>query len=228
MKKYPDASAFLRKVNVENGDIEQNANESEEFRTVQINDFSQQELKVETQKYEESGLLPATNVCAAYHGGPLDYPKVVPTSVANIVEKWEFCYERLDKILIVKEERNALKATNSDEEVYEQLTGDSLRKKENPFTFDEVGKEDEDEEFFSAVSESTSKISLHSMKLFKELFKKGDVYALLKLIGGLALVRNKLWHYNEYVKVDGRAKAFQDQYNEICQMLEAMCEQLQG
>ena len=38
-------------------------------------------------------------VCAAYHGGPLDYPKSMTRSVGNIVEKWDICFEKLQDVL---------------------------------------------------------------------------------------------------------------------------------
>ena len=38
-------------------------------------------------------------MCAAYHGGPLDYPKAMTRSVGNIVEKWDICFEKLQVVL---------------------------------------------------------------------------------------------------------------------------------
>ena len=38
-------------------------------------------------------------VCAAYHGGPLDYPKSMTRSVGNIVEKWDICFDKLQDVL---------------------------------------------------------------------------------------------------------------------------------
>ena len=60
---------------------------------------------------------------------------------------------------------------------------------------------EDDEDFHSTVSESASKVVVHSRKMAKILLRDGQVYGVYKIIGGLALVRNKLWHYNEYIKV---------------------------
>ena len=50
--------------------------DEDSFDLTQVNDFTQEELKAEMSLYEERGELKAEQVCAAYHGGPLDYPKV--------------------------------------------------------------------------------------------------------------------------------------------------------
>lgn len=80
---------------------------------------------------------------------------------------------------------------------------------------EEPGLDDEDEdpesrinedEFFSAVSESTSKICIHNMKIAKDLLSKGNMATLLRVLGGLALVRNKLWHYNEHLMLQGQPR----------------------
>ncbi len=44
-----------------------------------------------------------------------------------------------------------------------------------------------EEEFYSAVSESTSKVYLHSVKLSKELLAAGDMQSLLKLVENIRL-----------------------------------------
>jgi hypothetical protein len=44
-------------------------------------------------------------MCAAYHGGPLDYPKAMTRSVGNIVEKWDICFEKL-LVVLEKEGRD--------------------------------------------------------------------------------------------------------------------------
>ena len=56
------------------------------------------------------------------------------------------------------------------------------------------------------MSESTSKICIHNMKLAKDLLAKGSMATLLRLLGGLALVRNKLWHYNEHLMLQGQPR----------------------
>ena len=100
----------------------------------------------------------------------------------------------------------------SDEEVYEKLTGDSIRSvkkksKEQPESMDEVNEED----FYSAVSESASKLILHYGGLTKKVLAAGDMQTTLRVYAGLALVRNKLWHYNEHLEVNGARRAFFDE-----------------
>ena len=100
----------------------------------------------------------------------------------------------------------------SDEEVYEKLTGDSIRSvkkksKEQPESMDEVNEED----FYSAVSESASKLILHYGALTKKVLAAGDMQTTLRVYAGLALIRNKLWHYNEHLEVNGARRAFFDE-----------------
>ena len=98
----------------------------------------------------------------------------------------------------------------SDEEVYEKLTGDSIRsvkKKSGRTDKDEVNEED----FYSAVSESASKLILHYGALAKKVLAAGDMQTTLRVYTGLALIRNKLWHYNEHLEVNGARRAFFDE-----------------
>jgi hypothetical protein len=83
-----------------------------------------------------------------------------------------------------------------------------------------------EEEFFSAVSESSSKIYLQNLKLSKTLLAAGDVSSALAVMGGLALVRNKLWQYNEFLQVYEKPRAFKDAYLDVCQLLESLTEQV--
>ena len=50
--------------------------EEKPFELCDLNDFTQEELKAELALYEERCEMKAEPVCMAYHGGPLDYPKV--------------------------------------------------------------------------------------------------------------------------------------------------------
>ena len=38
-------------------------------------------------------------MCAAFHGGPLDYPKSMTRSIGNVVEKWDICYDKVQAVL---------------------------------------------------------------------------------------------------------------------------------
>ena len=62
------------------------------------------------------------------HGGPLDYPKVSPTAAAETCAAWDHCYRRLEAVIRKRPPPAASANTVSDEEVYEKLTGDSIRK----------------------------------------------------------------------------------------------------
>lgn len=66
----------------------------------------------------------------------------------------------------------------------------------------------------------------HNLRLSKEFLKNGDMYSAYKVLAAMALLRNKLWHYNEYIVVESKAKPFQEQYTEVCQIIEAMSEQV--
>jgi hypothetical protein len=38
-------------------------------------------------------------MCAAYHGGPLDYPKSMTRSIGNIVDKWDICFDKVIAVM---------------------------------------------------------------------------------------------------------------------------------
>ena len=67
----------------------------EDFPLNQINDFSQETHKGEKSHYDEKKVIPVKGVCAAYHGGPLDYPKAVSKAIGDITGKWQVCFEKV-------------------------------------------------------------------------------------------------------------------------------------
>ena len=67
----------------------------ENFPLNQINDFSQETLKAEKAHYDEKRVIQVKGVCAAYHGGPLDYPKSVSKAIGDISSKWQACFEKI-------------------------------------------------------------------------------------------------------------------------------------
>ena len=80
--------------NGENG-VDKNgvsANEEETFEMVHINDFTSEELKAETNKLEETKELGSMPVCAAYHGGSLDYPKVKWIKIVQIFHNFNIFF----------------------------------------------------------------------------------------------------------------------------------------
>ena len=66
-----------------------------EFQLVHLNEFTGDQIKQEEIKYESEGKVEVTNVCMAYHGGPLDHPKITSKSIGDIILKWDFCHEKL-------------------------------------------------------------------------------------------------------------------------------------
>ena len=56
-----------------------------------------------------------------------------------------------------------------------------------------------EDEFHSSITESVSKIVIHSTALIKGMLVEGDMPGLLAILGGLALARNKIWFYNETI-----------------------------
>ena len=71
----------------------------EEFEIVSINDFTSEEIKAESQHYDDTGSLPSVPVCPGYHGGPLDYPKLATATAAKVTEKWDICFDRLELVI---------------------------------------------------------------------------------------------------------------------------------
>ena len=45
------------------------------------------------------------SMCAAFHGGPLDYPKSMTRSIGSVVDKWDICYEKVQAV-IAKENKD--------------------------------------------------------------------------------------------------------------------------
>jgi hypothetical protein len=115
---------------------------------------------------------------------------------------------------------------NSDDDVYEKLTGLKLDEpasslaglsKDTGLTnlddsSSDSGLKNTPEEFFSAVSESVTKLCQHNGLLIKDLTSKGQMANLFPVVGGLALIRNKVWSYNSHLVVDGQAKPFEEHY----------------
>ncbi len=163
-------------------------------------------------------------------------------SLTQTCEKWDLCYGRVLEDVAKRPPKT--ECTESDEEVYEQLTGDST-KKTKPFKFaggggggggdDAANKPGSDEpvstpeeDLYSAVSESTSKLCIHYMGLIKKLLAVGDVQTLLKVFAGLSLMRNKLWQYNETLTIAGKPpKAFKEEYDEVVMMMESVAEHVE-
>ena len=210
-----------------------------EFKVNEINDFTTNALKDEEENYNEKKKIPTSKICPAYHGGPLDYPKISSKSIADIVAKWEICFLTVEKAIEIHLEKKASEPTdekaegdemrdhlNSDDEVYEKLTGKQApTKRTKSSTIRHAIAEEED--FFSAVSESASKISVHCSAMVKKMLVDGNTGGLLATVGGLALARNKIWFYNELIIIHPKCQfPFNDNYKELSSYVEAAAEQI--
>ena len=137
-----------------------------------------------------SGLLTSVQVCPARHGGPLDYPKLVVASAATVAEKWDACLQ------VVATSGVTTTWTNG------HIPGKS----------DQPPTKNSEDDFFASVSESVAKLLLHLAWLTEGAVQvtlillppvptsrcqEGAVERLVAVAGGLALIRNRLWHYNE-------------------------------
>ena len=199
-------------------------------------------------------------ICPSLHGGALDHPKITSMSIGEVMQKWDFCFEKVQSEATNQNENNgkALPPTmNSDDEVYEKLTGLKINSNSCPSdqnsSFSDLGSRDTPEEFFSAVSESSSKLTIYNTDFIKDLLGQGEMASLLPILSGmnfkvrkyvicnhqqfykiliffkilgLALMRNKVWIYNQVLIVDGKAKPFNDIYKELQEVVESTLTQL--
>eukprot|EP00095_Tigriopus_kingsejongensis_P008675 maker-scaffold72_size415059-snap-gene-2.24 protein:Tk08675 transcript:maker-scaffold72_size415059-snap-gene-2.24-mRNA-1 annotation:"hypothetical protein L798_07241" len=198
-----------------------NSSQCEEppFELMHVNDFSQEQLKAESQYFQLHGELTHLSVCHAIQGGPLDFPKAVTKSVGGIVQKWDHCFQK------VEEAHEALKSftrSPSDDEVFAKLTDQESVHTDN----DDDGEDLIDDLYYSTISESASKVFIHSYGMIKKLLANGDGFSLLRVYGALALVRNKLWYYNMRLVIPDLEKPFDEQYDDFTQLMESVSEQL--
>ena len=66
-----------------------------DFRCFHLIEFTGDQIKLEENRYESENKVEVISVCMAYHGGPLDHPKVTSKSIGDVVSKWDFCYENM-------------------------------------------------------------------------------------------------------------------------------------
>eukprot|EP00090_Calanus_glacialis_P018524 TRINITY_DN28750_c0_g1_i1.p1 TRINITY_DN28750_c0_g1~~TRINITY_DN28750_c0_g1_i1.p1 ORF type:complete len:852 (+),score=156.49 TRINITY_DN28750_c0_g1_i1:642-3197(+) len=196
----------------------------EDFQIVQINDFTQDSVRKEKVDLEECDLLAVMGLCPSRHGGLLDYPKIVTESSGLVAEKWEIC---LELVLRNREESgNVQIVANIVSKPAIVVNGDAKAKTKSPQASEEEINENNEDDFFASVSESASKLILHHAWMTETLVKSGDIEKLAAVAGGLALIRNRLWHYNEVIVTKQGTKQFQSLYRETCDLIEAICEQM--
>ena len=131
-------------------------------------------------------------ICPSLHGGALDHPKITSMSIGEVMQKWDFCFEKVQSEATNQNENNgkALPPTmNSDDEVYEKLTGLKINSNSCPSdqnsSFSDLGSRDTPEEFFSAVSESSSKLTIYNTDFIKDLLGQGEMASLLPILSGM-------------------------------------------
>jgi len=196
----------------------------DDFKIVQINDFTQDSVRKEKVDLEECDLLGVMGLCPSRHGGLLDYPKIVTESAGLVAEKWEICLE-----LVLQENKELSNGPGNCNNVPKKavvVNGDAKPKTNLPQVSEEEINENNEEDFFASVSESASKLILHHAWMTETLVKNGDIEKLAAVAGGLALIRNRLWHYNEVIVTKQGPKQFQSLYRETCDLIEAICEQM--
>ena len=173
-----------------------------EFKVSNLNDFTSECIRKEKSDFEEIESLAVSGVCPSRHGGLLDYPKLVTESSGLVTSKWEVCI-------------NILFPHLDDNFVPPQVVANGVQNDDEDNTTTE-------EEFSASVAESANKLILHHAWLTEVLVKNGDVEKLVGVAGGLCLMRNKLWQYNEMLQ----GRPFQSLYKEMCDLVESLCEQM--
>ena len=169
-----------------------------DFRIRQLNDFAAECIRKEKTDLEEADRLSLASLCPSKHGGLLDYPKIVTESAGRVAEKWDRCF---------------LKLSEHEDLPSNGLNGQHLAGLDNVDTMDD---------FYSSLSESASKLIVHHAWLTELLVRVGDIEKLAGVAGGLALVRNKVWHFNKVRETEGLSQL----YRETCELVECLGEQM--
>ena len=131
--------------------------------------------------------------CPSLHGGALDHPKITSMSIGEVIQKWDFCFDKVQSELEAAANQNengkGPPPMNSDDEVYEKLTGLKINSNSCPSdqnsSFSDLGSRDTPEEFFSAVSESSSKLTIYNTDFIKDLLGQGEMASLLPILSGM-------------------------------------------
>lgn len=172
-----------------------------DFEICHLNDFATECIRKEKTYLEDTDRLPLASLCPSKHGGLLDYPKIVTESAGRVAEKWDHCYDK------VSHHRHLQKTPSYDV----NNVNNGLKKR--------IGTMDD---FYSSLSESASKLIVHHAWMTELLVSVGDIDKLAGVAGGLALVRNKLWHFNKLRETENLG----DLYRESCELVECLGEQI--
>ena len=183
LKKEQPSTADVK--SFQNGyvkDESSSKNSSKEFTIFDVNDLTIELTKEERGKFEESGVVKCVEVCSAFHGGALDYPKSCSKAVAHVVDKWDVCFRKLKKPKALGDiNLQDSEQLNSDDEVFAKLTIGSKISKGKVIPEDET--DSEEDEFISTINESASKLYAHLNLMIRSLISNGDTSSLLFIMG---------------------------------------------
>ena len=172
-----------------------------DFQMPQLNDFTTECIMKERSEYEEGDCLALVGVCPSRHGGMLDYPKIVTESAGLVSHKWELC------LLLLSPDFYRCGDTEESQLLHQH-------------------DENSPENFYASVFESANKLILHHAWLTEVLVKASDFEKIAGVAGGLALIRNKLWQFNELILTNTGSGMFSGLYVETCDLLEGLCQQM--
>ncbi|QQP51266.1 Uncharacterized protein FKW44_012579, partial [Caligus rogercresseyi] len=130
---------------------------------------------------------------------------MVNSATGLVCARWDICFRRIKD---TRQKGREKASEDSDEEVFAEISVNHKGTKSQ-------------EDFISTVSESASKLFGHSLALVKDILSKGDVSSLLLVLGGISLLRNKMWAFNQVLN-----KAFDQIYAQYCRLLDSVCEQV--
>ena len=65
------------------------------FEIVHINEFTLDKIKAEQARYAEDRSIDVLRICPSLHGGALDHPKITSNCIGEVVQKWDFCFDKV-------------------------------------------------------------------------------------------------------------------------------------
>lgn len=178
------------------------------FNVMQLTEFTQSQIKAQAKIFKKDHLIEVLKICPAYHGGPLDYPKVTALCIGQVLYKWDLCFDQL-----MEKPEPELEERKNHVNPSASIDTSSISEPTTPL-----------EDFISAVEESYNRLLIDSADLIKELLCSGNSASLLSVISGVAFIRNKLWKFNE--QIPGDPSPFRNQYMEVSELLESSLAQL--
>ena len=182
------------------------------FNVMQLTEFTQNQIKAQAKIFKKDHVIEVLKICPAYHGGPLDYPKVTALCIGRVISKWDLCFEQL-----MESTQNQPESQDVKTKKIGQMRSASV---ETNSTSEPSSSPLED--FISAVEESYNRLIIDSGDFIKDLLCSGNSASLLSILSGVASVRNKLWKLNEQIP----GSPFRQHYIEVAELLESSLAQL--